>query len=150
MSEDDPADIHMSTDDLVATLCRGVAHPHRMAILRGINQNYALTRVATVLNLSRSGVQTHVDTLVDTDLVVRTGDQQDPYHVTVLGELALHLVEHVQNSVEVIEDARQTAAAQANDELGETPLPDVERDRAIHRRTWELVDDAIDDADLKF
>jgi DNA-binding MarR family transcriptional regulator len=146
---DDAPTIQEALDDQIAELCRGVAHPHRIAILRGIQQDYALTTVATALDLSRSGVQTHVDTLVDTGLVVRTGDQQDPYHVTVLGDLGLQLVAQLYQPTQTVEDARQTAAAQANDELGEAPLPDAERDRAVHRRTWELVADAIDDADLE-
>jgi len=150
MSEDTPMDIQESTDDRVATLCRGVAHPHRIAILRGIQQDHPLTAVADALDLSRSGVQTHVDTLVDTDLVVRTGDQQDPYHVTVRGELVLQLVAQVQPAVQRIEDARQTAENQAADELGDAPLPDTERDRAINRRTWELVEAALADEDWVF
>jgi DNA-binding MarR family transcriptional regulator len=143
MSEDAPADIQQELDDHVANLCRGVAHLHRIAILRAIQQDHALTTVAAALDLSRSGVQTHVDTLVDTGLVVRTGDQQDPYRVTVLGDLALQLVGQLQSPVHTIEDARWTAAAQAADELDDAPLPDAERKRAVHRRTWDLVADAL-------
>lgn len=140
---DDAPTIQEALDDQIAELCRGLAHPHRIAVLRGIQQDYALTTVATALDLSRSGVQTHVDTLVDTGLVVRTGDQQDPYRVTVLGELALQLVGQLQSPVHTIEDARRTAAAQAADELDDAPLPDAERKRAVHRRTWDLVADAL-------
>jgi len=148
MSEDAPTDIQETTDDPVATLCRGLAHPHRIAILRGIRQDHALTQVAAALELSRSGVQTHVDTLVETGLVVRTGDQQDPYRVTVLGDLALQLVKQVQHPVQAVEAERRTAAAQADDELGDAPLSDAERERAIRRRTWELVADALADDDI--
>jgi len=149
MTDDAPA-IQEPLDEQIAELCRGLAHPHRIAVLRGIKQDYALTTVATALKLSRSGVQTHLDTLIETNLVVRTGDQQDPYHLTVLGDLGLQLIAQLHQPTQTIEDARQTAAAQANDELGEAPLPDAERDRAVHCRTWELVADAIDDADLEF
>jgi len=148
MSEDAPMDIQESTDDRVVALFRGLAHPHRIAIVRGIRQDHALTQVAAALDLSRSGVQTHVDTLVETELVVRTGDQQEPYRLTVLGDLALQLVEQVQHPVQTVEDARQTAADQAEDELGDAPLSDAERDRAINRRTWELVAEVLDDEDL--
>lgn len=148
MSEDAPTDIQESTDELVAALCRGVAHPHRIAILRGIRQDHALTKVAAVLDLSRSGVQTHVDTLVETDLVVRTGDQQDPYRVTVLGDLSLRLIAQVRQPAQTIEQARRTATAQAEDELGDAPLPDAERERAVRRRTWELVTEALAEEDI--
>jgi DNA-binding MarR family transcriptional regulator len=148
MSEDAPMDIQESTDDRVVALFRGLAHPHRIAIVRGIRQDHALTQVAAALDLSRSGVQTHVDTLVETELVVRTGDQQEPYRLTVLGDLALQLVEQVQHPVQTVEDARQTAADQAEDELGDAPLSDAERDRAINRRTWELVAEVLNDEDL--
>jgi DNA-binding MarR family transcriptional regulator len=150
MSDDAPPDVQQALDEQIAELCRGIAHTHRIAILRGIRQDHALTAVADALDLSRSGVQTHVDTLVDTGLVVRTGDQQDPYYVTVRGELALQLVAQVQPAVQRIEDARQTAEDQAADELGDTPLPEAERDRAINRRTWELVEAALADEDWAF
>lgn len=150
MSEDAPIDIQEPTDDRVASLCRGVAHPHRIAILRGIRQDHALTQVAAALDLSRSGVQTHVDTLVETDLAIRTGDQQDPYRVTVLGDLGLQLIAQIQQPANTIEEARRTAAAQAADELGDAPLPDTERERAVRRRTWELVADTVAGEDLTF
>lgn len=145
--DDDGNDVQQSGDGVVAQLGHGLGHPNRVAVLRGIQQGRAMPAVADALDMSRSGLQTHIDVLVDAELVVRTGDQQDPYQVTVLGDLALEVVADIQDDAAAIADLRADAHEQAEQELEAAPLSDTEYDRAAQRRIWTLVADQFDDID---
>lgn len=122
--------------DVVGEVLQAVANPHRLRLLHGLYTGRSRQELAADLPISGSGVTNHLRVLADADLIYRG---EEGWQVSPLGGFfAVFLEEHV----DVIADAArriEAAAAEAEEEYTDVPMPDEERARTVEWRKWELV-----------
>ena len=134
------------TDDkdvaVVAELLQAVANPNRMRLLRGLHHGRSRRELVEDLPITESAVSNHLRTLEDANLVYRGDDQ---WHLSPLGRFYADWLDHhsdtIVDAVRRVDEAESTA----RDELAGVPLADQERERAIIRRKWELVQEELDE-----
>lgn len=138
----DEAASAVSEVELVAETLQAVANPNRIQLLTGLYDGRPRTALVDQLGISEGGVSNHLRTLADAGLLYRT---EDGWQVTPLGVFFAILLEA---HGDVVADARRLIAAarsEAADEYTDVPLPDQERKRAVEWRTWELVQDELEE-----
>jgi DNA-binding transcriptional ArsR family regulator len=100
--------------EAVASLCTGVAHTIRVAIVASLHQagDRPLTQVADQIAVSRSAVQKHVSRLEEADLVYRPEREGQTYALTPFGRLFALLLE--QHGDVVVDALQRVEAAKAD------------------------------------
>lgn len=129
----------------LAGVFSGLANRARLAILMGIYHGHSMQTVTATLEITRSGVQKHLDTLIDTDLVYRPATGEQTYALTPLGHVFAVFLDHYGTDLTAAVAAIDAAEAAAREEFAEVPLSDQVRDREVTRRKWALLDEAVSD-----
>lgn len=127
----------------LAALFAGLANPARVAIIDGIRNDEEMPAVADQVGLTRSGIQKHLDTLIETGLVYRPPNEDRTYALTPLGQFFAVFLEQFGDELLAAVTAIEEAEQEARDELIGMPVSDDTIERAIAERKWELVQDEL-------
>ena len=127
----------------LSVLFAGLANPARVAIIEGIRHGEAMPSVADQVGLSRSGIQKHLDTLIETGLVYRPPTRKQTYALTPLGDFFAISLEQFGDDLIAAVIAIDEAEQEAREELTGMPVSEDTRERAIAERKWELVQDEL-------
>ena len=125
--------------DQLAALFAGCANPARVAIIDGIRHGEAMPTVADQVGLSRSGIQKHLDTLIETGLVYRPPTGEQTYALTPLGQFFAVFLDRFGDDLLAAVVAIEEAEQEAREELTEMPVSEDMMERAIAERKWKLV-----------
>lgn len=127
----------------LSALFAGLANPARVAILEGIRHGEAMPSVANQVGLTRSGIQKHIDTLVETGLVYRPPNTGQPYALTPLGQFFAVFIDQFGDALITAVTAIDEAEQEARGDLSGIPVSDNTMERAIAERKWELSQDEL-------
>lgn len=136
---------------IVVDVLQAVANQHRLQLLLGLHRGVPRAELVATAPISESGVSNHLRRLEESGLVYYA---EDGWMVTPLGVfVASWLEEQIDEVVAAVQQV-ETAEATAREEFEDVPLSEQERDRAITRRKWKLVQEEVmeildsDDSDL--
>lgn len=85
--------------DTLANVYKALGNKTRLAILLQLEEEETVTPLTDELGITRSGLQSNIERLIDADLVYRPVDKHPTYSLTPLGEL---LVEKIREDEEQI------------------------------------------------
>lgn len=129
--------------EALADVFSGVAHPARVAVVQGLHEDRSIPDIVEDLSITRGGLQNHLETLIDAQLVYRTGESDAPYALTPIGLYFAVLLEDQEDVLLSAVEMVQEAEAQSRDEFADVPMSDEEVDKQVTRRKWELVGDEL-------
>ena len=87
--------------DTLATVYKALGNKTRLAVLLQLEEEETVTPLTDELDITRSGLQSNIERLIDADLVYRPVDKDPTYSLTPLGEL---LVEKIHEDEDQITD----------------------------------------------
>lgn len=123
----------------LASLFSGLSHRARIAVLLGLYEGRSITDIVDGLDITRGALQSHLERLIDVQLVYRTEEADPPYALTPFGVFfAVFLQEHQEMLLEAVA-AVEEAKAQAAEEFAEVPMSEDRVEQEVKRRKWELV-----------
>jgi len=132
--------------EAVSALFQGLAHEARLALLLGIYQDKSLNDIAEFLDITRGGMQDHLEKLIDCELLYRPEDSGKTYDLTPFG---VFFVEFLLSNENTFSDAVgqlkseemkvEKAVREVRDKVDEADVPVSEKDweRKIHSKKWE-------------
>jgi len=129
----------------VSSLFQGLAHEARLALLLGIYQDKSLNEIADFLDITRGGMQDHLEKLIDCELLYRPEDSSKTYDLTPFGDFFVNfLLENEEtlvsaiNQLEVEEEKVQQAVDEVRSQVDEADVPVSDKDwsRKIHSKKW--------------
>ena len=130
----------------VAALCKGLAHPTRIAVLEGFARDQSVQAIADDLGVTRGTLQDHLNMLVRAELIYRPDEADATYALTPIGRYTVTLLED--HGPDIAAAYSQLAAVEEDaeaefDSVEELPLDETAVEKAIHTRKWELAMDEI-------
>lgn len=136
--------------DQLVTLIRGYANLTRLALLLGFYQGYTAQDVADFLDISRPGVQKNIEQMVKADLVFRpAADEAPTYALTPLGEFFARIYDAygpaLLTAAALLRQTEATVRQQLQDSPMATGLSEAEKEKLVHTRKWQEVNDQITD-----
>jgi len=138
-------DLSPDERDQLAALFNGVAHSARIAILQGLAENKPLTAVVDDVSVTRGTLQTHVERMIESDLVYRPSDGDQTYALTPLGEYVLTLIEEeapvLLQAAERVEE--EEASIEESLEAAGVSMDESTRTKTVHTQKWEDTLDEI-------
>lgn len=127
----------------VARLFSGISHPSRITILYGVREGKTMQEVADSLEVTRGGLQDHIERMVTAELIYRPED--GIYALTPFGTYLVELLESdgdtLQDAFEILEEEQGTV--QAEFDAADLPIDDRAREKSVHTETWERAKDRI-------
>jgi predicted ArsR family transcriptional regulator len=138
----------------VSSLFQGLAHEARLALLLGIYQDKSLNEIAEFLDITRGGMQDHIEKLVDTDLLFRPEESGKTYDLTPFGTFFVEfLLENEETLVDAIDQLEvekekvEKAVDEVRSQVDEEDVPVSEKDweRKIHSKKWQQAWDEIEE-----
>lgn len=140
--------------EAVSSLFQGLAHEARLALLLGIYHDKSLNEIAEFLDITRGGMQDHIEKLVDTDLLFRPEDSGKTYDLTPFGNFFVNfLLENEETLVDAIDKLQvekekvEKAVDEVRSQVDEEDVPVSEKDweRKIHSKKWQQAWDDIEE-----
>lgn len=133
--------------DTLATVYKALGNRTRLAVLLQLEEGEPVTPLTEELEITRSGLQSNIERLIDADLVYRPVDKEPTYDLTPLGE---HLVNKIhEDDDEVIElladyqDVLQELEEEESDTLEsmrESGIDTSELENKLKAEAWESLD----------
>jgi len=129
----------------LADAFEGVAHPYRIAVLRGLAADESLPAVAERVGTTRGTLQHHVEKLIAADLVYRDGSGE--FVVSPLGRYVARVVMEASPDIVAAQSLVEDAEEDVEEELAPARdvLDEAEWERKVHTRTWEVVKDEMEE-----
>lgn len=125
----------------LATVFKAVGNPSRLAILVYLAQDRDVNEVVGVMDISRSGVQKHMDRLIDHNLVYRPPEADRTYALTPLGHFFVEFVEKHGDDLMATLEAVDEAEADARAELEDVPASGSDFEKLVTARMWDLIEE---------
>lgn len=138
----------------VSSLFQGLGHEARLALLLGLYQDKSLNEIAEFLDITRGGMQDHIEKLVETDLLYRPEESGKTYDLTPFGSFFVEfLLENEVTFVDAIgelemeEEKVEQAVNEVRTQVDEADVPVSEKDweRKIHSKKWRQAWDGVED-----
>lgn len=132
----------------LATLISGYANLTRLVLMLGFYQGYTAKEVTDFLDISRAGVQKNIERMVDAELVYRpAADEAPTYALTPLGEFFAQIFEVygpvLLTTIFILREAEADVRQQLQDSPVTNGLSPADRERLVHTRKWQEVNDRI-------
>ncbi|WP_058826380.1 winged helix-turn-helix domain-containing protein [Haloferax sp. Q22] len=140
--------------EAVASLFQGLGHEARLALLLGLYEDKSLNEIAEFLDITRGGMQDHLEKLIDCELLYRPEDSGKTYDLTPFGTFFVEfLLENEETFVDAVDELRveeekvQEAVDEVRSQVDDEDVPVSEKDweRKIHSKKWEQAWDEIED-----
>lgn len=136
----------------VSALFQGLGHEARLALLLGIYQDKSLNEIAEFLDITRGGMQDHLEKLIDCELLYRPEESSKTYDLTPFGnffvkflleneETLIGAIEELRGEEEKVEEAVDRVRSQLDDE--DVPVSEKDWERKIHSKKWNHAWDEI-------
>lgn len=133
---------------------QGLAHEARLALLLGIYQDKSLNEIAEFLDITRGGMQDHLEKLIDCELLYRPEDSGKTYDLTPFGnffvkflleneETFVDAIDELQEEEEKVEDAVDKVRSQVDNE--DVPVSEKDWERKIHSKKWIQAWDEVEE-----
>ena len=132
-------DLSKSDRDTLAALFTGVSHSARIAILQGLAEGKPLTDLVDDVAVTRGTLQTHVERMIESDLVYRPTESGETYALTPFGEWLLALIETktpVLLEAAAVLDEQQDEIESSLEDAG-VAMDESTRERTVHTQKWE-------------
>lgn len=127
----------------VARLFSGISHPSRIRILYGVREGKTMQEVADTLEVTRGGLQDHIERMVTAELIYRPED--GTYALTPFGTYLVELLESdgdtLQDAFEILDDEQDTVEEEFDS--ADLPIDDRTREKSVHTETWKRAKDRI-------
>lgn len=139
--------------EAVASLFQGLGHEARLALLLGLYQDKSLNDIAEFLDITRGGMQDHLEKLIDCELLYRPEDSGKTYDLTPFGtffveflledeETLIDAIDELNLEEEKVQQAVDEVRSQVDDE--DVPVSEKDWERKIHSKKWEQAWDEIE------
>jgi len=119
----------------------------RLAILLGLYHENTPPEIADALDVSRPGLQSHLDQMRDQRLVRR--NQSGEYQLTPLGEYFAEFIESRRdqflNVIEYLDEVESEVEAGLEESVSRESLSDQEWQRLVSAQLWEEASEPIQD-----
>lgn len=149
-----PEQWERSDFEAVSALFQGLAHEARLALLLGIYQDKSLNEIAEFLDITRGGMQDHLEKLIDCELLYRPEDSGKTYDLTPFGnffveflleneETFVDAIDELQEEEEKVEDAVDKVRSQVDNE--DVPVSEKDWERKIHSKKWIQAWDEVEE-----
>ncbi|WP_049937269.1 winged helix-turn-helix domain-containing protein [Haloplanus natans] len=141
--------------EAVSGLFQGLAHEARLALLLGIYHGKSLNEIAEFLEITRGGMQDHLEKLIDCELLYRPEETGKTYGLTPFGLFFVEfLLQNEETLVEALGELRleekrvELAVEEVRNEAEEQDisLSEKEWQRKVHSRKWEQAWDDVKDS----
>lgn len=132
--------------EAVSALFQGLGHEARLALLLGISHDKSLNEIAEFLDITRGGMQDHIEKLVDTELLYRPENSEKTYDLTPFGnffvefllqneETLIGAIDQLQGEEKKVEEAVDEVRSQVDKE--DVPVSEKDWERKIHSKKWK-------------
>lgn len=133
----------------MAAVLAGVANPARIAILFGLRDGKLMPAIADEIGMTRGGVQKHIESLIDAELVYRPSSEESTYALTPLGRFLAELLEQNGDSIAAVLTQLDEQEESVREEIGQMQelVDEIDQrtwERTVHTRTWEQAMDTIE------
>lgn len=129
----------------LAGIYKALGNETRLQLLFQIETGDPISELAD--GISRSGLQKHVESLIDADLVYRPNDSSQTYKLTALGELFLEKVREEETSVDEVLTQYRNQYRELREEEQETldrmedaGVDTKELEDKLRAEAWESID----------
>lgn len=137
----------------VSSLFQGLGHEARLALLMGIYQDKSLNEVAEFLDITRGGMQDHLEKLIDCELLYRPEDSSKTYDLTPFGaffvefllsneDILVGAISQLQDEEEMVEAAVDNVRSEIDEE--DVPVSEKDWERKIHTKKWGQAWDEVE------
>ena len=133
-SSDDETDIGAGSE--LSGVFDALSNPARMKLLLGIDAGRSMTELAEDLGMTRSGVQRHLEVLIDAKLVYRSEEQEVLYALTAIGGFFARFVRSFSPVlVEVLEQVAEREG-EVREVYAELPVQEETLERMVADTVW--------------
>lgn len=134
--------------DRVAQVVKGFSNTTRLALLTGLYYGYDAPEIAAFLDMTRGGLQSNIQTMIEADLIYRPADDDAPtYQLTPLGEYFAQYFSKTGPTIQAVSELLDRTEGQVEQELHESPLGDgltaTERQKLVHTKKWAASGDEV-------
>lgn len=126
---------------------KALGNETRISILHQLDQDQPVSPIAEEYDISRSGLQKHIEQLIDVDLVYRPAQSEKTYDLTLLGKLSLEKMENDQVMIETVlskfNDEFEELEAEQEDvleQMKDAGISTKELDNKLISEAWEELD----------
>ena len=134
---------HSPTIEGTADIFQAVSHPNRVYILFALQSDKNPSEIADELNMSRPGIEAHLNKLQEGSLVRKTTNRG--YELSILGD---YMAEEIDERINPVSEILESCRIEAEDSIGErvdrSIVSDEEWERIVTEEMWELADDRLD------
>lgn len=130
--------------DTLATVYKALGNKTRLAILLQLEEEETVTPLTDELEITRSGLQSNIERLIDADLVYRPVDKDPTYSLTPLGELLVEKIHFDQEEIgSVLEEFRSNLSELREDEketlehMEDAGVDTKELENKLQAEAWE-------------
>lgn len=140
-------EMELKVDELetLSQLLHAFSQRTRLAILLGLYHDFSPPEIADALDVSRPGLQGHLDQMKEQRLIHRDGSGQ--YQLTPLGEYFADWIESQRNQllniVEHLDQVEEETEAELEDTLSQQSLSDQEWQRLVAAQVWEKASEPV-------
>jgi DNA-binding MarR family transcriptional regulator len=130
--------------DSLATVYKALGNKTRLAVILQLEEGEPVTPLTEELDITRSGLQSNIERLIDADLVYRPVDKDPTYDLTSLGEL---FIDKIHNDVDEVnqlltqyQDILQELEEEESDTLEsmrESGVDTTELENKLSADAWE-------------
>jgi len=130
--------------DPLATVYKALGNKTRLAVLLQLEEDESVTPLTEDLDITRSGLQSNIERLIDADLVYRPVDKDPTYDLTALGELFIDKIHDDVDEVNQLLDQYHDVLSDLEEEesdtlesMRESGVDTTELENKLTAEAWE-------------
>lgn len=117
----------------------GFAQKTRFALLLKMNEGKSPYEVAQMLNLSRPGIQNHLNKMLEVNLIRKT--EEEDYELTELGIFFVHRINNIRTELNTviltIEQRKKEAENEVRNKVDKDLISDSEWRKIVNQERWD-------------
>jgi predicted transcriptional regulator len=130
--------------DTLATVYKALGNKTRLAVLLQLEERETVTPLTDELDITRSGLQSNIERLIDADLVYRPVDKDPTYSLTPLGELLVEKIHEDEDQItELLSDYEEILQERKEEEsdtlesMEKSGIDTSELENKLKAEAWE-------------
>jgi len=130
--------------ETLASTYKALGNKTRLSVLLQLEEDEPVTPLTEELEITRSGLQSNIERLIDADLVYRPVDKDPTYSLTPLGELLVEKIhEHQTEVIDLLDEYQDVLQELEEDEsdtlesMRESGVDTSELENKLKAEAWE-------------
>jgi DNA-binding transcriptional ArsR family regulator len=132
--------------ETLASIYKALGNKTRLSILQQLEKQEPVTPLTEDLEITRSGLQSNIERLIDADLVYRPVDKDPTYSLTPLGKLVVEKIHEDQTEVTDLLDEYQDLLQELEEDESDTlesmkqsGVDTTELENKLKAEAWEQI-----------